>query len=794
MSDVERTKLSGHQYKKRRLENETQRQKQAGALKTYLQNTSSSTKTKDGSEKPTSNLVIEEKTESSKSDDDKKIDNISKSTRTGSNPLPNENTLKIGINPTPTENELQTLSTDPALWPRILGDADRSFLMRQGPPEPLYNYKFPSDDTGRKFSANYYNSLAKEGFKSWKHLVETLKDHEISKNHIQTQKSWLELSQRLKGCKTIDAAAQRIINAETNHWYEVLLRIVAITKMLGKKCLAFQGTSDKLFEHNNGNFLKIVELLSEFDPIMEEHVRRVLKKEETKAHYLGKNIQNEIIDLLHQSVKSDIINQIKKAKYYSIILDYTPDVSKVEQMTLVIRYVSINKSDSNEVEIKISESFLGFLPVERSTGKQMSEIIIRELNDLGLNLQDMRGQGYDNGANMRGGKAGVQSRIQNVNSRAFYVPCRLTLKPLSDTRWESRIEALKPLRFYMGDVYDALLSIYENQDIDNLIRDEASGLLNCIKQFKFLCSIVIWYKIINCINPISKLLQTKGFDLASALDLLQNCKKFFEDLRSDKSFNETIVDARELADEINVEANFESTVPRHRVRRKKTNFSYEARDETIKDPKEQYKTEFFYFTIDRALNALDARFEQLSHHSNYLQFLYDIYDSKTMSKETLLTHCKDLESILTDGDSVDINGVELTEEISAVSALLGKKESPNDVLKLLTTLNFAPNLNVALRILLTLPITVASGERSFSKLKLIKNFLRSTTTQNRLNSLAILAIEHEIADQINLREIIKKFAELKSTDPNPTEGSAPKKKDHNKIGGSVGIDWRSKDW
>lgn len=57
-------------------------------------------------------------------------------------------------------------------------------------------------------------------------------------------------------CKALDAAAQRIIHAETNHWYEVLLRIVAITKILGKGCQTFQGTSDKLFEHNNDNFLK----------------------------------------------------------------------------------------------------------------------------------------------------------------------------------------------------------------------------------------------------------------------------------------------------------------------------------------------------------------------------------------------------------------------------------------------------------------------------------------------------------------------------------------------------------
>ncbi|XP_023214390.1 uncharacterized protein LOC111617309 [Centruroides sculpturatus] len=242
---------------------------------------------------------------------------------------------------------------------------------------------------------------------------------------------------------------------------------------------------------------------------------------------------------------------------------------------------------------------------------------------------------------------------------------------------------------------------------------------------------IIWHKILNSINPISKLMQTKDFDLSFALDLLQNCKIFFKNLRSDSSFDKTIIDAKELATENDVEANFESTITRHHVRRRKSNL-YEARDKPIKDPKEKYKIDFF-FTIDQALNALDARFEQLSNHSNYFQFLYNIYDLNVMTKEMLLKHCKYLECILTDGDFVDINGVELAEEISALSALLDKRESLSNVLSLITKLNFAPNLTIALRMLLTIPITVASGEKSFSKLKLIKNFLRSATTQNRLN-------------------------------------------------------------
>ena len=56
-----------------------------------------------------------------------------------------------------------------------------------------------------------------------------------------------------------------------------------------------------------------------------------------------------------------------------------------------------------------------------------------------------------------------------------------------------------------------------------------------------------------------------------------------------------------------------------------------------------------------------------------------------------------------------------------------------------------PNYFVALRIFLTIPITVVSGERSFSCLELIKNYLKSTMLQDRLNHLAIIAIERDLS-------------------------------------------------
>ena len=69
-----------------------------------------------------------------------------------------------------------------------------------------------------------------------------------------------------------------------------------------------------------------------------------------------------------------------------------------------------------------------------------------------------------------------------------------------------------------------------------------------------------------------------------------------------------------------------------------------------------------------------------------------------------------------------------------------------------------PNAWVAYRILLTIPVTVASAERSFSKLKLIKSYLRSTMSQERLNGLAILSIEKELVEKLDYVNLINTFA------------------------------------
>ena len=113
----------------------------------------------------------------------------------------------------------------------------------------------------------------------------------------------------------------------------------------------------------------------------------------------------------------------------------------------------------------------------------------------------------------------------------------------------------------------------------------------------------------------------------------------------------------------------------------------------------------------------------------------------------------------------DIDAAELFDELKALCRSLPKALNPYEVLVYLShqKLNgLFPNVQIALRVLLSLPISVASGERSFSKLKLIKTYLRSTMTQDRLVGLATISIEHELASSLDMKSLISDFAKAKA--------------------------------
>jgi hypothetical protein len=273
-------------------------------------------------------------------------------------------------------------------------------LAEKGPKRDLSIQKGPKDKFSRRFSALFYTrilpngeecdrnwlvyskeldkvfcfsckiftkghrkgNLASCGFNDWAHLSERLREHETSADHVLNMTAWYDLRNRLQKDQTIDKVAQRQLEKEKEHWRKVLFRIVAIVKFLGKHNLAFRGHNSKLYDDSNGNFLGLIEMLAEFDPVIQEHVRRITN-DETQVHYLGPRVQNELIQLLGSAIKSEIIKKIKEAKYFSVILDCTPDAGHQEQMSLIIRYV-----DSSSCPVRVEEAFMGFLEVNDTTG------------------------------------------------------------------------------------------------------------------------------------------------------------------------------------------------------------------------------------------------------------------------------------------------------------------------------------------------------------------------------------------------------------------------------------------
>ena len=138
----------------------------------------------------------------------------------------------------------------------------------------------------------------------------------------------------------------------------------------------------------------------------------------------------------------DIVGEVKRVKFFSIIADETMDVSNKEKLSVSLRYILDNM---------IHEVFLEFLEVERITGETLARCIINFLTGLGLSLSDLRGQCYDGATNMAGAKSGCKSLILGEAPKAIYVHCvthRLNLAVVS----ACKIQAFKNVEAYIGEI------------------------------------------------------------------------------------------------------------------------------------------------------------------------------------------------------------------------------------------------------------------------------------------------------------------------------------------------------
>ena len=90
--------------------------------------------------------------------------------------------------------------------------------------------------------------------------------------------------------------------------------------------------------HNPGNFLKILELVGNHDSI----VREKLQNGPQNATYTSPEIQNSVLQTMEEMLRSQICVEIKKARIFSLLVDETKDVSKIEQLAIVSAMLTLN--------------------------------------------------------------------------------------------------------------------------------------------------------------------------------------------------------------------------------------------------------------------------------------------------------------------------------------------------------------------------------------------------------------------------------------------------------------------
>ncbi|XP_041366776.1 zinc finger MYM-type protein 1-like [Gigantopelta aegis] len=509
-----------------------------------------------------------------------------------------------------------------------------------------------------------------------------------------------------------------------------------------------------------------------------------------------------------------IIYEVKEAKHYSVSVDSTPDLSHVDQLTIILRYVL----PSGPVE-----RFVKFLHMQGHSGEQLAQNLSDFLAEHNISLSDCRGQSYDNASNMSGRYSGMQAHARKLNPLAEYVPCAghslnlvgqftascceqatmffdfiqrlyvffsastyrwslLTdalsenklpcLKRMSDTRWSARADALKALYMGYSQINNVIDSIAADENQKGECRQEARGLA------------AMWHQVLERFQMCSASLHSADQDLNTACALYKSLIVFVQKLRP------TFEDTEQKAKELTNSAEYRQDTQRVRKRNRKYDheFGLSSEEEKTETAANKFRVGTFLVIIDSLISALKKRLKAYEEISNKFGFLRNLGSMSEEQRSKLAMalinkYPNDLEASLAN---------ELLQFVALLNTEFGKRVTTTDpsasqldaaaddqdntamtggealellMYRLIRDHNMqscVPNIEMMLRMYLCMVVTNCTGDRSFSKLRRIKNAQRTTMGEKRLNMLTLMSIECELLRTVDTTSIIKDFAHIKS--------------------------------
>ena len=223
----------------------------------------------------------------------------------------------------------------------------------------------------------------------------------------------------------------------------------------------------------------------------------------------------------------------------------------------------------------------------------------------------------------------------------------------------------------------------------------------------------IWYDILFAVNSVSKNLQSKDMHIDVAIDQLKCLISYFKGYK-ENGLTFAMNSSKKIALEMEIEPVFREKRITHRKKQFDENIHNEISIE------ESFRIDYFLYIVDKAISLVENRFEQFQIYEDIFGFLFNFTKLKSLDNDSLQKYCLKLEDFLKHDVYYDIDGLDLSSELNVLKEILQMKDyTPIDILNYIKRLDSFPNTCIAYRILLTIPVIIASTERSFSKLKLI---------------------------------------------------------------------------
>lgn len=376
------------------------------------------------------------------------------------------------------------------------------------------------------------------------------------------------------------------------------------------------------------------------------------------------------------------------------------------------------------------------------------------------------------------------------------------LKMVETTRWSSKSDALSTVISCYDIIRETLLEISEDPKSDNETKASAKGLYKALSDIETVSVMHIATSIFKILSPVTMCLQSQNIDYGTIPTVVKNTTSKLEKLRTDEEWQCVVSKVTKFTTDHSLQLN----APQ-RTRKRKRFMDELTLDEPPLDPLEKMKINVFFRILDSLRIQLEDRFPENSlcvvkqmynfSHEGLLQLADNQERSNSIEiselcrqygteEEEVIEELQTFSEIYKDVhptiDIADLLYTDKNEEEGRKSNEsdgdeskeedVGPKEDKTSKLReldrwirrgfirpyrLLVNLSGFPQLTTMYRILLSLPATSCSAERTMSRLKIVKNRLRSSLGDTWLSSLLILSSEKDILDGIENTEIINTF-------------------------------------